>query len=81
MPLRRMVGPAEAVAAKKAILQTPRGGVVRGLMLGMVPANSIGMRFELLSLVDGRTYHINPKEFGKLLHLARLNGWMLLAGS
>ncbi len=35
----------------------------------------VGMRFELVSLVDGRTYHINPKEFGKLLHMARLNGW------
>jgi hypothetical protein len=34
-----------------------------------------GMTFKLVSLVDGRTCHINPKEFGKLLHMARLNGW------
>ncbi len=34
-----------------------------------------GMTFELLSLVDGRISHINPKEFGKLLHMARQNGW------
>ena len=35
----------------------------------------VGMNFELVSDVGGRTYKINPKSFGKLLHLARLNGW------
>jgi hypothetical protein len=35
----------------------------------------VGMTFELVSEVGGRTYKINPKSFGKLLHLARLNGW------
>jgi hypothetical protein len=34
-----------------------------------------GMTFELVSVVDGRICHINPKELGKLLHMARLNGW------
>ncbi len=33
------------------------------------------MTFELVSGVDGRTYKMNPKAFGKLLHMARLNGW------
>lgn len=33
------------------------------------------MTFELVSAVDGRIYKMNPKAFGKLLHLARLNGW------
>ncbi len=33
------------------------------------------MTFELVSEVGGRTYKINPKAFGKLLHMARLNGW------
>lgn len=33
------------------------------------------MTFELVSIVDGRTYKMDPKAFGKLLHLARLNGW------
>ena len=35
----------------------------------------VGMTFELVSAGDGRTYRINPKAFGKLLHLARQNGW------
>ena len=35
----------------------------------------IGMTFELVSIVDGRTYKMSPKAFGKLLHMARLNGW------
>jgi len=35
----------------------------------------IAMTFELVSEVSGRTYRINPKSFGKLLHMARLNGW------
>jgi hypothetical protein len=34
-----------------------------------------GMTIKLVSLVDGRTYNMNPREFGKLLHMARLNGW------
>ena len=34
-----------------------------------------GMMFELVSEVGGRSYKISPKSFGKLLHLARLNGW------
>lgn len=37
--------------------------------------NHTGMRIKLVCLVDGRTYSMNPKEFGKLLHMARLNGW------
>ena len=34
-----------------------------------------GMMFELVSEVGGRSYKISPKSFGKLLHMARLNGW------
>jgi len=35
----------------------------------------IGMTIELLSEVNGRSYKMSPKAFGKLLHLARLEGW------
>ncbi len=35
----------------------------------------ISMTFELVSAVDGRTYKMIPKTFGKLLHMARQNGW------
>ena len=37
--------------------------------------NRVGMTFELVSAVDGRTYKMSPKTFGKLLHMARQNGW------
>jgi hypothetical protein len=33
------------------------------------------MTIELLSEVNGRSYKMSPKTFGKLLHLARLEGW------
>ena len=35
----------------------------------------VGMTLELVSELGGRTYKMNPKPFGKLLHMARLNGW------
>lgn len=34
-----------------------------------------GMTIELLSEVNGRSYKMTPKTFGKLLHMARLEGW------
>jgi len=34
-----------------------------------------GMTLELVSEVNGRSYHMSPKTFGKLLHMARLQGW------
>jgi len=33
------------------------------------------MTLELVSDVSGRRYFIKPKELGKLLHMARLQGW------
>ena len=33
------------------------------------------MTFELVSEIGGRTYRMSPKAFGKLLHMARQNGW------
>jgi hypothetical protein len=33
------------------------------------------MMLELISEVSGRKFHIAPKALGKLLHLARLEGW------
>ena len=33
------------------------------------------MTLELVSDVGGRRYIIKPKELGKLLHMARLQGW------
>jgi hypothetical protein len=33
------------------------------------------MTIELLSEATGRSYKMTPKTFGKLLHLARLEGW------
>ena len=33
------------------------------------------MTIELVSLVEGRSYKMHPKAFGKLLHMARLEGW------
>ena len=33
------------------------------------------MTLELVSDVSGRRYFINPKALGKLLHIARLQGW------
>jgi hypothetical protein len=37
--------------------------------------NRIAMTIEMESEVSGRTYRMDPKSFGKLLHMARLNGW------
>ena len=34
-----------------------------------------GMTIELLSEINGRSYRMTPKNFGKLLHMARLEGW------
>jgi len=34
-----------------------------------------GMTIELFSEVSGRSYKMTPKTFGKLLHMARLEGW------
>jgi hypothetical protein len=34
-----------------------------------------GMMLELVSEVSGRKYHMQPKALGKLLHMARLEGW------
>lgn len=33
------------------------------------------MRMELVSEHSGRVFYMTPKAFGKLLHLARLEGW------
>ena len=33
------------------------------------------MTIEIVSEVNGRSYKMSPKAFGKLLHLARLEGW------
>jgi hypothetical protein len=33
------------------------------------------MVIELVSEANGRTYRMAPRAFGKLLHLARFNGW------
>ena len=33
------------------------------------------MTVELISRGDGRTFRMSPKIFGKLLHIARFNGW------
>ena len=44
-------------------------------ILRMESADSIGMMIELVSLVEGRSYKMHPKSFGKLLHMARLEGW------
>ena len=34
-----------------------------------------GMTLEIVSEISGRSYRIRPRELGKLLHLARLEGW------
>ena len=34
-----------------------------------------GMTLELMSEVSGRTYDIKPRALGKLLHIARREGW------
>ncbi len=34
-----------------------------------------GMTFKLVSEVGGKSYTISGKSLGKLLHIARLNGW------
>ena len=34
-----------------------------------------GMTLELMSEVSGRTYDIKPRALGKLLHIARQEGW------
>jgi hypothetical protein len=34
-----------------------------------------GMTLELVSEVGGRSYHMKPRALGKLLHMARLEGW------
>lgn len=33
------------------------------------------MTIEIVSEANGRSYKMSPKAFGKLLHLARLEGW------
>jgi hypothetical protein len=33
------------------------------------------MTMEIVSEVSGRSYHMRPRELGKLLHMARLEGW------
>jgi hypothetical protein len=33
------------------------------------------MTLEIVSEVSGRSYRMRPRELGKLLHLARLEGW------
>jgi len=33
------------------------------------------MTLEIVSEISGRSYRIRPRELGKLLHLARLEGW------
>ena len=38
--------------------------------------NYSGMTLELVSEVSGRSVPIKPKELGKLLHMARLEGWL-----
>jgi hypothetical protein len=43
--------------------------------LGMEAAKSRAMTLELISEGTGRKYDIKPKVLGKLLHLARLEGW------
>ena len=35
----------------------------------------LSMTLKLVSEAGGQAFTINPKSFGKLLHLARLNGW------
>lgn len=37
--------------------------------------NHTGMMLEIVSEGSGRSYRIRPRELGKLLHLARLEGW------
>ena len=37
--------------------------------------NHGGMTLEIVSESSGRSYHIRPRDLGKLLHLARLEGW------
>jgi hypothetical protein len=34
------------------------------------------MTVEVVSETDGRVHRMNPKAFGKLLHIARLHGWV-----
>jgi hypothetical protein len=34
-----------------------------------------GMTLEIVSEISGRSYFIRPRELGKLLHMARLEGW------
>jgi hypothetical protein len=35
----------------------------------------VGMTLELMSESSGRSYDMKPKALGKLLHMARLEGW------
>jgi hypothetical protein len=34
------------------------------------------MTVELVNAANGRTFRMTPRAFGKLLHLARFNGWL-----
>jgi hypothetical protein len=44
-------------------------------IVGMEHANSARMMLELVSEVGGTRYLMRPKELGKVLHMARLEGW------